>query len=107
MPNLDFTNYKHVFTATAPSDIPSGATYGTTYTATGDCYLCGSVFSNNADVYVLINGHKFYGGRNTSSGQRLIPIPFTKLSSGDVVFSANNTLTTGNNQDQLYIVVEK
>ena len=107
MPNLDFTNYKHIFSLTAPADIPSGATYGATYTATGDCYLCGSIYSNNADVYVLINGHKFYGGRNTSSGQRLIPIPFTKLSSGDVVFSTNHTLTADNAQDQLYILVEK
>lgn len=106
MPTLDFTNYIHVFASSAPSDIPSGATYGTSYTATEDCYLGGSVFGNNADVYVKINGHKVYGVRNTSSGTRLLPIPFTKLSSGDTVTSVNAS-NVANAQDQLYIYVEK
>lgn len=45
-PSLNYTNYLHVFTSSAPSGKPSGASYGLTFTATKDCYLVGHVYSN-------------------------------------------------------------
>ena len=58
MPTLDYTNYLHVFSSTAPSNLPSGATYGLSFTATKDCYLVGSVAqgSTGGEEIVSING---------------------------------------------------
>ena len=79
MPTLDYTNYLHIFTSSAPSDIPSGATYGLSFTANKDCYLHGVYLPYNNKL--TINGKEMCS-YTASSG--FIPVTW-KLSAGDIV----------------------
>lgn len=96
LPRLDFTNYLHVFSSSAPSGMPSGATYGLTFTATQDCYLLGALTSSgNAGQVVYINDVPVYESLlQNVYGQLKVTIPYTRLSSGDVVrlSSANGSV---------------
>lgn len=53
MPDLDYRNYLHAFTSSAPSDLPTGATYGLSFTASKECYICGYVYSGPINICVL------------------------------------------------------
>lgn len=81
MPTLDYTNYIHTFAASAPSDIPSGATYGTSFTATRDCYLMG-MFQKSSSANCTINGHAIVSSDTNNVNTFIDRL---KLTSGDTV----------------------
>lgn len=95
-PSIDYDNYIHVFSATAPADIPASATYGFTFTATRDCYIYGSTIRD-----IVINGHSYfsatYGG---SAFNTNIVIDGLKLTDGDVVAVSNDA-------PALHVCIEK
>lgn len=89
MPTLDYTNYLHVFLSSAPSDLPSGATYGLTFTATKDCYIVGLIGSTASVAFTLkINSRTIVDTTNNRSCMVNL-----KLTSGDVVTITNATDT--------------
>ena len=69
----------HIFTSSAPSDIPSSATYGLTFTANKDCYLHGVYLPYNNKL--TINGKEMCP-YTASSG--FVPVTW-KLSADDIV----------------------
>lgn len=95
-PSIDYDNYIHVFSATAPADMPASATYGFTFTATQDCYIYGSTIRD-----IVINGHSYfsatYGG---SAFNTNIVIDGLKLTAGDVVAVSNDA-------PALHVCIEK
>ena len=94
MPTLDYTNYLHIFTSSAPSDIPSGATYGLSFIANKDCYLHGVYLPYNNKL--TINGKEMCP-YTASSG--FVPLTW-KLSASDVV-------TVQGAVSSLYVLSEK
>lgn len=95
-PSIDYDNYIHVFSSTAPSDMPTGATYGFTFTATQDCYLCGTTMRD-----VSIDGHPYFSGSygGTAYATNII-IQDLKLTAGDVV-------TVNSEAPTLHVCIEK
>ena len=89
MPVLDYTNYLHVFMSSAPSDLPSDATYGLSFTATKECYICGYVYSDPINICVLsINNTQIATSVDVEyNGQRRCGcyISPLKIKTGDVV----------------------
>ena len=96
MPTFDFTNYLHIFSASAPSGIPSGATYGNTYTASSSCYLVGFA-SADGNQKVQINKTVLQLGNTSYRDSGFINI---KLSAGDTVTVAFAT-------ESMHILKEK
>ena len=98
-PSLDYGNYLHVFSTSAPSGIPSGASYGLTFTATKDCYLVGHVYSR---TILSINGvpiaqsHNGGGSVWENGGTPAI----LKLTQGDIVSVTDST-------EMLHVFAEK
>ena len=103
-PSLDYGNYLHVFSTTAPSGMPTGASYGLTYTATEDCYLYGDCSGVQTYTDVTINGTKLTGKLNVgvpnSQGGIHVHDYYDKLKAGDVV-------TVSANSAKLYIMKER
>ena len=104
MPSLDYTNYLHVFDSTAPSGMPSGATYGLTFTATEDCYLFGygAVHKGGGVTFASINDtvRVCTYAMTSSSGQYIPENVCVKLNRGDVV-------KTDTASSYLYILKER
>jgi hypothetical protein len=84
MPTLDYTNYLHVFTSSAPAGMPSSATYGLSFTATKECWLVGVVDANGG--ILTVNGTQI---ARSATGNH-INAPTIKLSAGDIVATSNN-----------------
>lgn len=83
MPALDFANPLYTFSNT-----------NTSYTATKDCYLCGTCTNSSQDGSLMINGTVIVRSGNNSS---ILPgkyIPPIKLTAGDVV--THNFVNLGN-----------
>lgn len=79
MPVLDFANPLKEFTANS------------TYTATQDCYLAGSVFMNDSQ-YVKINNTILCAGSGSATGYSINTyISPIKLKSGDFIEVASNS----------------
>jgi hypothetical protein len=72
MPTLDFSNPLFTFSTT-----------NTTYTATKECYLVGSIVGSGGDAAIRINNIEVYRVGQTAAGWS--PIPITKISAGDTV----------------------
>ena len=75
LPSLDFANPLHTFSAGNLS-----------YTATEECYICGSLTGNSTGVILFINSQKIANGQIISSyvvtDMYISPL---RISAGDVV----------------------
>ena len=84
LPILDYAHPLHTF-----------STGNLTYTATKECYLCGTIYNKS----ITINNNKVFQASTVS-----ILVPITKISTGDVVTMGTESALI--NQDVLKIYEE-
>ena len=105
MPTLDYRNYLHVFASSAPSDLPSGASYGLSFTANKTCYLVGTYKAHIG--FIKINNTALALSNDATDNLNWVYIPPLKLERGDTVTVSTSTTVTGSSGPSLHILGEK